>query len=307
MKKTSFNQHGVFIIDKPVGMSSAQVVARVKRITGAKKVGHTGTLDPFATGMMICGINHGTRLARFFLTCDKTYIAGLRLGVETDTMDCTGAIICEAETGPGDLYRENDFKALLKSFEGKQDQLPPVYSALKHNGVPLYKLARQGTPVQKPSREITIYSTALLNFDMPDVTFEVACSTGTYIRTLASDLGKRVGCGGHLISLRRTTSGSFSLNDAITLDELENMVNPGDVLISMTAALPEMPFHLADERLEARISNGMGLGDEDGIDVSCLQGDDGFFKILNTQDQLIAVVEYDKTTNSYKYCCVFHN
>ncbi len=306
MKKTTFTKHGFFLIDKPAGLSSAQVVSRVKRITGAKKVGHTGTLDPFATGLMICGVNSGTRLSRFFLTCDKTYIAGLRLGAETDTMDCTGAVISDAEVPSIDAFCENDFQVLLKSFEGRQNQLPPVYSALKHNGVPLYKLARKGTPVQKPPREITIYNTAMLEFDLPEVMFEVTCSTGTYIRTLASDIGRLIGCGGHLVSLRRTTSGSFSIDDAVTLDELENMTNPVDALISMNDALPEMPSHIADDQLESKISNGMGLGDEDGIDVDELQGDEVFIKILNRDKQIIAVVVYNKTSSSYNYCCVFH-
>ncbi len=307
MKKIPFTENGFLIIDKPAGMSSAQVVSRVKRITGAKKVGHTGTLDPFATGMMMCGVNHGTRLSRFFLSCDKTYIAGLRLGVETDTMDCTGEIISEIESAPYATFTENDFQLLLNSFEGRQNQLPPVYSALKHNGVPLYKLARKGTPVQKPPREITIYNTALINYNFPDVTFEVECSSGTYIRTLASDIGRKVGCGGHLVSLRRTTSGSFSIKDAITLDELENVKNPAEVLVTMNDALPKMDLHIADERLEMKISNGMPLGDEDGISVDGLQGDENYIKILNRINQLIAVVVYNKNSNGYNYCCVFHN
>ncbi len=306
MKKTPFNKNGMLIIDKPVGLSSAQVVSRVKRITGAKKVGHTGTLDPFATGLMICGINAGTRLSRFFLSCDKTYIAGLRLGVETDTMDCTGEVISKSECIISDVCNKSSFEEMLKDFEGRQEQLPPVYSALKHNGVPLYKLARKGTPVQKPPREITIYRNELLEIDLPDVTFEVECSSGTYIRTLASDIGRKIGCGGHLVGLRRVTSGSFNIKDAITLDELEKLDNPSDVLVSMNDALPELPYHVADNSLEAKIANGVGLGAGDGVDTSGIADDDGFIKILNGKKQLIAVVEYNKISDSYNYCCVFH-
>ncbi len=305
MKKTPFTENGMLLIDKPAGMSSAQVVSRIKRIVGAKKVGHTGTLDPFATGLMICGINSGTRLSRFFLNCDKTYVAGLRLGVETDTMDCTGEVVANGDI-PASYFDDLDFSHLLSTFEGEQDQLPPVYSALKHNGVPLYKLARKGTPVQKPPRRITIYRTSLTKVDYPDVTFEVECSSGTYIRTLASDIGRTIGCGGHLVTLRRTTSGSFSIDDAITLSELENSENPAEALISMDDALPEIQFHIADEKLEARISNGMTLGEDDGIIFNKSLNDETFVKILNSKGQMISILNYNKTSNSYNYCCVFH-
>ncbi len=307
---TFLTKNGIIVIDKPAGMTSAQVVARVKRLTGAKKVGHTGTLDPFATGLMICGINGGTRLSRFFLHSDKTYEAGLLLGVDTDTMDCTGSIVksCEADyfNSNREKYGKDFFIELFAGFEGRQNQLPPVYSALKHNGVPLYKLARKGTPVQKPPREITIHSIKHIGLDLPSVSFEVACSSGTYIRTLASDIGAQIGCGGHLFSLRRTETCGFTVERAVTLDVLSESENPEEFLISMDDALPNMLRHIADERLEAKISNGVGINANDGIDISKSKEDDIFIKVLNREQQVIAILNYIKNSDKYNYCCVFH-
>lgn len=304
-------KNGIIVIDKPEGMTSAQVVARVKRITGAKKVGHTGTLDPFATGLMICGINGGTRLSRFFLNSDKTYEAGLLLGVDTDTMDRTGSVVKSCET---DFFNNNNinydsdfFVELFKGFEGTQDQLPPVYSALKHNGVPLYKLARKGTPVQKPPREISIYSITHKGLDLPSVTFEVACSSGTYIRTLASDIGAKIGCGGHLFSLRRTETSGFTIEKAVTLDVLSDSENPAEFLINMDDALPEMYRHVANEGLEAKISNGVGINASDGIDIPENEENDIFIKVLNRENRVIAILNYFKNSDKYNYCCVFHS
>ncbi len=310
-KNPTFNKNGIIVIDKPAGITSAQVVSRVKRITGAKKVGHTGTLDPFATGLMICGINGGTRLSQFFLSGDKTYEAGLLLGSDTDTMDCTGAVVSNCDenffSNSDDQYDSDFFNSLFKTFVGKQSQLPPVYSALKHNGVPLYKLARKGTPVQKPPRNITIYSLRLIMHSLPSVLFEVSCSTGTYIRTLASDIGKRVGSGGHLFSLRRTETSGFKIKDSVTLEKLEAAENPGSFLISMDKALPHMASHIASEQLEAKISNGVGINVNDGIDIDQKGEDDFFIKVLSRDGHVIAILNYLKCSEKYNYCCVFHN
>ena len=308
-KPPTLTKNGIILIDKPKGMTSAQVVARVKRITGAKKVGHTGTLDPFATGLMVCGINGGTRLSRFFLTGDKTYKAGLLLGADTDTMDCTGTILksCDA-----DFFIKHEklnrafFTKIFADFKGKQSQLPPVYSALKHNGVPLYKLARKGTPVQKPARDITIYSLKPEELTLPLINFEVACSTGTYIRVLASDIGAKIGCGGHLVSLRRTETCGFTIENAVTPDVLSDSENPAELMINMNDALPDMPVHIADARLEAKIANGVGINREDSIDVSN-SDEDIFIKILNRENEVVAILNYIKKLDKYNYCCVFHS
>lgn len=307
----SIKENGIIVVDKPVGMTSAQVVAKVKRITGARKVGHTGTLDPFATGLMICGINGGTRISRFFLASDKTYEAGLRLGVDTDTMDCTGSVVktCEPDffTAGREKYDTGFFTSLFSDFEGAQDQLPPVYSALKHNGVPLYKLARRGEPVQKPPRRITIHRLRQIKLDLPSITFEVSCSSGTYIRTLASDIGARIGCGGHLFSLRRTETCGFTVGDAVTLEELAASENPAEFIISMNDALPDMVEHIADKGLEAKISNGVGISSRDGIEIPESDEEDVFIKVLDQEKRVIAILNYIKNGDNYNYCCVFHS
>jgi len=212
------NTDEILLIDKPAGISSAKLVAIVKRRLNAKKVGHAGTLDPFATGLMICCINKGTKLAGTFLHGNKTYQATLRLGIETDTQDLTGQVISECECP--EISEERIISA-FKSFEGETEQVPPVYSALKHNGVPLYKLARQGTPVEKPARTIHIYQLQIDEISLPEIRFTVSCSGGTYIRTLASDIGKILGCGAHLIALRRIECGGFFIDQAVTLEQLE--------------------------------------------------------------------------------------
>ena len=168
--------------------------------------------------MLVCCINQATRLAGFLLHGNKKYVAELRLGQETDTQDSTGTVVASAE--PGD-YSRQAIQAVVESFSGTIEQLPPVYSALKHNGVPLYKLARRGRPVQKPPRQVQIYDIGVQDIDLPYIRFEVSCSAGTYIRTLGADIGKQLGCGGHLSALKRVESSGFGLDQAIALPQLE--------------------------------------------------------------------------------------
>ncbi|MBW2514032.1 MAG: tRNA pseudouridine(55) synthase TruB, partial [Deltaproteobacteria bacterium] len=214
----SFDHHGFVVIDKPENLSSARVVSHVKRTLNAKKVGHAGTLDPFATGVMICCVNRATRLARFFLEGDKTYEALLHLGLETDTQDATGHRISERQVPE---CSKVEIQHIFSSFVGPLDQVPPVYSALKHNGVPLYRHARRGKPIQKPARRIVVRGIDITQIQLPYIRFEVTCSAGTYVRTLAADIGKAIGCGGHLKQLRRTRSAGFSIADAMTLEAFE--------------------------------------------------------------------------------------
>ncbi len=181
---------GILVIDKPANLSSARVVAAVKKALKAGKAGHAGTLDPFAEGVLICCINQATRLAGFLLHGTKKYIAELKLGQETDTQDLTGTVVATANTVD---YSPQTIQSVFESFKGSIEQLPPVYSALKHKGVPLYKLARRGQPVQKPPRQVQIYDICVDDVDLPYVRFEVSCSAGTYIRTLGADIGQKAG------------------------------------------------------------------------------------------------------------------
>lgn len=303
---TLIELNGILVVDKPAETTSAKVVAVVKQLLGAQKVGHTGTLDPFATGVLACCINRATKLARFFLHGHKKYEAVLHLGIETDTQDATGVVtaICE-ETA----FSEPAILAVFKQFEGSIEQLPPVYSALKHKGTPLYKLARKGKPVQKPSRRILISNIEILEIDPPFVRFEVSCSAGTYIRTLCSDIGRSLGCGGHLKELRRLASSGFTIAQAVPLSELEKLALSGELsqrIISMPNALQDMSEYVADQDLIAKIKHGNILTKSDIMPAET-DVPEGFIKVLDTDKDLIAVLKHTTASNRYNYCCVFNN
>jgi len=295
---------GVIVIDKPADITSAKVVNAVKRTLNIKKAGHSGTLDPFATGVLVCCMNQATRLSRFFLHGKKTYSAVLHLGVTTDTQDLTGNVIDTAETVD---VSEDRVRSVIKQFEGASLQKPPVISALKHKGTPLYKLARSGRPVQKPHRKIVISAIDILDLRLPLVAFEVCCSAGTYIRTLCHDIGKALGCGGHLKALRRIASSGFSINEAIPLSELDEQVKSGKVrkrIINMADALRGMPACIADSSLIEKIGYGKRLDRSDFQSCDVRETTD-FMKIVDEMNRLCAVLEVDKKHDQYKYCGVF--
>lgn len=211
---------GVFLVDKPRGETSFSMVRQVRRLLSMKKVGHAGTLDPFATGLLIlCAGRPATRLVERFMAGRKEYVATLQLGVETATMDPEGDIVRTAQVP--DL-KEVDIQGCLRSFTGRQMQVPPAFSAVKYKGKPLYHYARKGIEIRKDPREIEIYSLGYGWYDplAHQLKIKVTCSRGTYIRALASEIGKKLGCGAHLIELRRLASGSFSVDESL----------PGDVL-----------------------------------------------------------------------------
>ena len=302
---------GIVVLDKPEGLSSAQAVGRIKKLFGARKAGHAGTLDPFATGVLVCMLNQATRLGRFLLAGAKTYEAVLHLGVETDTQDVTGNVVQQQALETGIESRLAD---TFRRFKGRIDQTPPVFSALKHRGVPLYKLARQGRPVQKPARPVHITAIDITAVALPEVFFQVTCSAGTYIRSLCADIGRELGCGGHLARLRRTRSSGFGLAAALSLDELERRVtNPNDgwPIISPAAALPEMATHIADEAAAAKINKGIPLTGDDlpapQPQPTCNRGnhDGSLMKIVDSRQRLLAVVRYEPQKDGYQYCCVF--
>ena len=298
--------NGFLVIDKPVEMTSAQVVARVKRLTGANKVGHTGTLDPFATGVLICCLNQATRLAGYLLKDTKRYRAVLHLGISTDTQDSTGEVMARATVGH---LTPETVAAAVGAFKGTFQQQPPTYSALKHKGVPLYKLARMGKPVQKPPREVTVSKLVIETIALPEVTFEVACSAGTYIRTLGADIGRQLGCGGHLTALRRLSSGPFGTDSALGLERLEEIAAQGDLeryLISPAQALANWPRVEADERLLAKVRHGQPLRT---ADVGCItpapRNPADPVLVLGPGNRLAAVIGYQPETEKISYHCVF--
>lgn len=302
------NLHGVLVVDKPANISSARVVKIVKKALKAGKVGHAGTLDPFAEGVLVCCINQATRLAGFLLHGPKKYVAVLKLGQETDTQDLTGTVVSTAEAVD---YSQQTIQAVFESFKGTIEQLPPVYSALKHKGVPLYKLARRGQPVQKPPRRVQIYDIRIDDVDLPHVRFEVSCSAGTYIRTLGADIGRKLGCGGHLKALKRIESSGFTLDQAMPLSALDESAGSRELsqkMISMKDALPDMPEICADDHLVCKIRHGQELTATDlaglnGFASVAKAGD--YLKIVDREDDLIAIVAQNKSGERLKYCGVF--
>ncbi len=209
---------GVLLIDKAPGMTSHDVVAIVRRALSTKKVGHCGTLDPLATGLLIIVIGRGTKIQDLLMAEDKEYVGTMRLGVTTDSQDADGKIV---ETRPvPDLTREQLDTAFAK-FQGDFYQMPPMVSAIKKEGVPLYKLARQGKTVEREPRFVHVYAHEILGVDLPTIEFRVVCSKGFYVRTYAFDIGNELGCGAHLKTLRRTKSGQFTLEHAVTVEDLK--------------------------------------------------------------------------------------
>lgn len=255
--------NGFIVIDKPAGITSHDVVSRVRRILGTRKVGHTGTLDPFATGVLPVAVNEGTKAIPFLDEGVKGYEALMRLGVATDTLDITGSVLREADCSSID--RES-LEAVLTRFTGQISQVPPMFSAIKRDGQPLYKLARQGVEVERQPRQVEIASLELLSFEPPLAGLRIVCSRGTYIRSLADDIGNSLGCGATLQELRRTASGPFDLSMAISLASLEEASRQGmleTVFISPYAALGHLVDIPLSENGLARVRNGRSPGWED--------------------------------------------
>jgi tRNA pseudouridine55 synthase len=227
--------NGILLIDKPEGLTSAAVVRVVKKELGEEKVGHLGTLDPFASGLLPLCLGTGTKISQFLMGERKAYSGTIRLGVETDTFDCTGTV---TKTTPVPLVDDTLLRNLEQQFTGEQWQTPPMYSAIKRKGVPLYKLARQGIEVDRAPRQITITHFAVTAVSADTLSFSLDCSKGTYVRSLAVDLGATLGCGAHLASLRRTEFGSFTIAQALDLSRLANAQAEQTLpLVSMEKAL----------------------------------------------------------------------
>ena len=217
--------NGILVLDKPQGLSSNEALQKVKRLFNARKAGHTGSLDPLATGVLPLCFGEATKLSQFLLDSDKRYRVLIKLGERTDTGDAEGQIIDRSETLE---ITRNQVEQALEKFVGTIEQVPPMYSAIKQQGVPLYKLAREGKEVERASREVTIYSIDLLGLEGAELEIDVACSKGTYVRTLADDLGEQLGCGAHVKALRRQQAGVFDESSAVSLERLEEIRQAGE-------------------------------------------------------------------------------
>lgn len=245
---------GLLLINKPKDITSFGAVAKVKWLCGTKRVGHTGTLDPMATGVLPILVGRATLLSKYLLEADKEYIAGVRLGVTTDTLDITGNVLY---TNPVNINLSQLEKAAA-SFVGRISQTPPMYSAIKKDGTPLYKLARQGVEVERPSREVTINSLEISNFDGCEFSMRVNCSKGTYIRSLAHDLGKALGTGAVLISLERVSTAGYKLEQCASLEELTKE-NVEKFLISEERVVEHYPVVFVSQKQAIRFCNGGAL------------------------------------------------
>lgn len=248
---------GALLIDKPPGPTSHDIVDEARRILLIKRIGHTGTLDPFATGLLVLLLGPATRLAEYLKDYEKTYRGVIRLGVKTDTDDVTGAVI-EEKTVP--TFSTRNIENEMKRFHGKLSQKAPAYSAVKVSGERLYRRARRGAEVNAPTREIEIYSLSLVEYNRPDLIFEVTCSSGTYVRALARDIGEALGCGAHLAALTRTAAGPHELNDSITMDELKTadvgVLREKKAYIKIAELLPEFPTVIITQEEATRIIHG---------------------------------------------------
>lgn len=245
------NVNGILLFDKPLGISSNDALQRVKRLFKAQKAGHTGSLDPLADGLLPLCFGAATKLSAYLLDADKHYWVRVQLGVTTATADAEGEVL---ETRPTEGITEADLRAILPDFIGEIDQLPPMYSALKHKGQRLYKLAREGIEVEREPRRIHIHRLDLVKTELPEFELQVHCSKGTYVRTLAEDIGNALGCGAHVIGLRRTGVGPYGEENMVTLDQLEEIAaEQGEAgldarLLPLDSALGDWPeVRLSDD------------------------------------------------------------
>lgn len=295
---------GILIIDKPAGITSHDVVARCRRILKTKRIGHTGTLDPFATGVMVILVGKATRLAQFLDKDTKEYEAIVRFGFETDTGDRTG----EAKSIPNSKFKiqKVEMEEVLENFRGEIEQTPPMYSAKKVDGKKLYELARKGIEIERKAVKVKIYELELMengkwkteNNSEPetrDIGFKVLCSAGTYIRTLAEDIGRQLETGAHLAELRRTKAGKFGIEKTVTLEKLEEIVSANkleEVLISMNEAVSHLPEAVLSETDIKKTQNGIKLKFE-----SSEIEDNQAIRMIDERENLIAVGFYKKAEN----------
>jgi tRNA pseudouridine55 synthase len=246
---------GVLLIDKPVGLSSNDALTKVKRIVNAKKAGHTGTLDPFATGLLPLCFGEATKFSQDLLEADKTYDAVVHLGITTTTGDTEGEAV---ETRPVEVTPER-IEAALARFRGPIMQIPPMYSALKRDGKALYEYAREGITLERAARPVTIHHLEMLAYDAPMLTIRVTCSKGTYVRVLGEDIGAELGCGAHLNALRRIQVGNLTVDGMVTLEQLQAHDNPLSLLAPVDALLSSFPRVDLSPELAARFLNGQRL------------------------------------------------
>jgi tRNA pseudouridine55 synthase len=283
----SMTRNGLLLIDKPEGPSSAYVVRQVKNILGAKKVGHLGSLDPFASGLLLLGINEGTKVADVFLGASKSYHGVMTLGVQTDSQDFTGNVLA---VRPVPTIGPTALRALEEKFTGDLQQIPPMFSALKKDGVRLYKLARQGKEIPREPRAVRIERLRLRKLNDCEIEFDVTCSRGTYVRTLAADMGEFLVCGAHLKSLRRVACGHLTVDRAVTLEQLEQL---DSVMKAPLLSLEKALNHLRGITWDRHILSRLRLGQQDVLrQLGKPTEGEKLARILDPRGELVALVKW---------------
>lgn len=274
---------GILLVNKPIGITSRDVVNQLTKKFGTKKIGHTGTLDPFASGVLIVTINKGTKISSYIEDLDKKYTAELVLGITTDTLDLEGKILEERKV---DLPVNKDkLLEVINQFIGSIKQIPPMYSAIKINGQPLYKIARKGEVVDRKERDVVVHNIDLISINQEKIILDVECSKGTYIRTLGYDISQKLGYGGHLSKLTRTQVGKYHLSQCKTIEDITT-----DDIISITDALSHMPSKEVYGFLEAKVRNGVAL----------FLGEEELLFVKNTNGEPLAI--YKKESDGKHHC-----
>ena len=275
-RKSGHNVHGIILLDKRLGVSSNRALQEVRRLFNANKAGHTGSLDPLATGLLPLCFGEATKVSAMMLDDNKRYQATVKLGVVTDTGDSEGKVIERKPVPELSITKIND---CLNNFVGEIDQVPPMYSALKHNGRKLYELAREGKVIERKARRITIFELELLDFSADTLMLDVFCSKGTYIRSLAEDIGYKLGCGGTIVGLRRTQSGQFKIKDALGIEQYQAM-SPGQLnncLLAVDEPLQGMP------KVEISAQQAISIKHGQQIDCSPWKGEEGQIRMYSDQ------------------------
>lgn len=296
---------GFLNLNKPTGPSSFHMVSVVRRLTGIRRVGHGGTLDPLANGVLVLCLNQATRMTEHLMDERKEYRARVRLGIETDTYDAEGAVVAERDASGVSLRAVED---LLPQFTGSIFQVPPMYSALKHEGRPLYALAREGVEIDREAREVAIHQIAMSAWEPPSFSLTLECSRGTYIRSLAHDLGALLGCGAHLAELTRTRVGPFTLEGATTSDELASAAAKGwweALLYPIDTPVLRMPAAVLDEDAGRAVQNGRACPMDVPKGPSNGPKADSLCRAYGPGGDLLALLAYDAGLRGWKPAKVF--
>ena len=275
--------NGIVIVDKPQDWTSQDVVSKLRGVFKTRRIGHGGTLDPMATGVLPVFVGRATRAVEFFEHAEKTYIATLRLGITTDTEDITGRVLEEKTVS---VTRE-ELEAVLPRFRGEIDQVPPMYSAIKVNGQKLYELARKGREVERQSRKVTIFRLECEGFDGKDARLLVHCSKGTYIRTLCKVIGESLGCGGCMAALRRVSAGAYTAENAVSLETLIATEDPEKYLLPVDSIFVDYPQAVLTENQEKRCRNGNSFS---------LNLADGTYRVYNKNGEFLALSKVENGT-----------